>query len=124
MKDRSGGKRDHPLGRLDPDDLDMITTFVLESGSIKALARHYGVSYPTMRNRLDELIGRLRRALDESAGDPLTDYLAELIEQGRIAPNVARRIRSLHRSRPDAPEEPDESAGLRIVPGAEGASGG
>jgi hypothetical protein len=81
---------------LDADDLDMIAAFVLESGSIKALARRYGVSYPTMRNRLDELIERLRAAITGAGTEPVTEYLTGLIEQGRIAPDVARTIRNLH----------------------------
>lgn len=123
MQDRIGGNRLHPLARLDPDDLDMITTFVLESGSIKALARHYGVSYPTMRNRLDELIERVRGAIEASAGDPLTDYLAELIEQGRIAPDVARRIRSLHRARSESGPVSDDRSDLRVLRGGGGSTG-
>ena len=51
----------HPLSRLSADDLNMVAAFVLVSGSIKDLAREYGVSYPTMRNRLDGLIERLRK---------------------------------------------------------------
>lgn len=39
----------HPLGRLDNEDLNMVLAFVLRSGSVKELAAHFGVSYPTMR---------------------------------------------------------------------------
>ncbi len=42
----------HPLLCLDEEDLHMVTSFVLLSGSIKDLAKEYGVSYPTMRQRL------------------------------------------------------------------------
>jgi hypothetical protein len=124
MESRSGGKPLHPLARLDHDDLDMITTFVLESGSIKALARHYGVSYPTMRNRLDELIGRVRRTIEGEKSDVLTRYLAELIEQGRIAPDVARRIRSLHQAGSESGPESEARGDLRLVEGAEGPARG
>ena len=34
-------------------------SFVLSSGSLKEMALRYRVSYPTVRNRLDELIERL-----------------------------------------------------------------
>ena len=49
------------LARLDPDDQALVSSFVKSSGSLKDLARQYGVSYPTVRNRLDALIGRLER---------------------------------------------------------------
>jgi hypothetical protein len=39
----------HPLLQLSEEDLNMVTEFVLVSGSIKDLARRYGISYPTMR---------------------------------------------------------------------------
>lgn len=34
-------------------------SFVLSSGSLKEMALRYRVSYPTVRNRLDDLIERL-----------------------------------------------------------------
>lgn len=89
---------DHPLKRLTHEDQDMIVTFVLASGSIKDLARAYGVSYPTMRGRLNDLIERLQVALAEDEAEPLTEYLAGLIERGKVAPDVAGEIRSLHRA--------------------------
>ena len=75
----------------------MVTSFVLASGSIKALAEEYGVSYPTMRNRLDSLIDRLKRYVDDESTDPLSDYLADQIRRGHLQPEVAREIRRLHR---------------------------
>lgn len=95
--------QNHPLMRLGVDDLNMITSFVLASGSIKALARQYSVSYPTMRNRLDSLITRLRHSLEERPADPLNDYLADLLAKGWLSAQIARRIRDLHRQQIDEP---------------------
>jgi hypothetical protein len=86
-----------PLNRLSPEDLAMICTFVLHSGSVKALSETYGVSYPTMRARLDALIERLRQAMAGRQPDPLNEYLADLIAKGRIAAADAHKIRELHR---------------------------
>ena len=88
--------QDHPLMKLSEEDLNMVAAFVLVSGSIKDLAHEYGVSYPTMRNRLNDLIGRLRGHLDGQETDPLSDYLAELIANGHLPPAAAREIRALH----------------------------
>ena len=88
----------HLLQRLDEDDLNMVTSFILVSGSIKDLATQYGVSYPTMRQRLDRLIERVRRLVDGAEADPLSDYLADLLTRGQLSPVVARRIRELHRA--------------------------
>jgi hypothetical protein len=88
----------HPLHQLSEEDLNMVTAFVLVSGSIKDLARQYGISYPTMRQRLDRLIERVQALLDGAPADPLNDYLADLLSKGLLTPNVARRIRDLHRA--------------------------
>jgi len=50
------------LMRLNNDDQNFIQSFVLNSGSLKALAKSLGVSYPTVRNRLDDVIERLQSA--------------------------------------------------------------
>jgi hypothetical protein len=89
---------DHPLTKLGEEDLNMVAAFVLVSGSIKDLAQEYGVSYPTMRIRLNALIERLRGHLDGQEIDPLNDYLAELIANGQLSVTAARAIRELHGS--------------------------
>jgi hypothetical protein len=97
----------HPLLQLGEEDLGMVTAFILVSGSIKDLAGQYGVSYPTMRQRLDRLIERVRKIVEGCPSDPLSDYLADLMSKGLLTPNVARRIRDLHRAalRGDARDE-------------------
>jgi len=52
---------------LDGEDLAFIKRFVLASGSLKATAEAYGVSYPTVRLRLDRLIRKLE-LLDQHPG--------------------------------------------------------
>jgi len=48
-----------PLARLDAEEQELVVSFVKTSGSLKDLARLCGVSYPTVRNRLDSLIDKL-----------------------------------------------------------------
>jgi hypothetical protein len=50
-----------PLAGLAPDDEEFILEFIKASGSLKDMAVLLGVSYPTVRNRLDEIIGKLRQ---------------------------------------------------------------
>jgi hypothetical protein len=60
------GAYDLPLlASLDAGDQDFIAAFVEASGSLKEMASLLGVSYPTVRNRLDEIIGRLATARKE-----------------------------------------------------------
>jgi len=55
------------LASLPRDDQQFILDFVKSSGSLKEMARLLGVSYPTVRNRLDEIIARLRAAEEEES---------------------------------------------------------
>lgn len=49
------------LMRLKEEDLRFVMDFVLCSGSLKALAQKMGLSYPSVRNRLDDIISELER---------------------------------------------------------------
>ncbi len=84
---------DHPLTRLPREDLDLICELVLQSGSLKGLGESYGVSYPTIRTRLDRTIERLRAIVEGTAPDPVASLLASLVERGELTPSGARRLR-------------------------------
>lgn len=47
------------LLRLPGDDLDFVLNFLKASGSLKEMAKLLGRSYPSVRNRLDEVISRV-----------------------------------------------------------------
>ncbi len=81
-----------PLARVPQEDLTLIVEFVLCSGSLKDLAKRYGVSYPTIRARLDGVIGRLRAAVEDRPRDPLAEALAELVQRGELTASGARRV--------------------------------
>ena len=86
-----------PLRQLGDDDLEFVQRFVLASGSLKDMAAEYGVSYPTIRGRLDKLIERLRALVAGQPPDPMADRLADLIAKGELAPSAARQVLALHR---------------------------
>ena len=48
-----------PLARLAPEDQTFVLCFLQTSGNLKHMAKLYGVSYPTLRNRLDALVEQL-----------------------------------------------------------------
>ena len=98
LKTKPNEQPDHPLTRLPREDLDLITELVLQSGSLKGLAESYGVSYPTIRSRLDKVIGRLRKLIAGSVPDPLVELLADLVERGELTPSGARAVRDLSRA--------------------------
>jgi len=47
------------LAQFTESDMSFIVEFVKSSGSLKDMARQLGVSYPTVRNMLDEIIEKL-----------------------------------------------------------------
>jgi hypothetical protein len=48
------------LAQLPQEDQEFIIKLVKASGSLKDMAHEYGVSYPTVRNRLDDLIEKIK----------------------------------------------------------------
>ncbi len=46
--------------QLPADDQLFILDFVKSSGSLKEMARKLGLSYPTVRNRLDDIIAQIQ----------------------------------------------------------------
>src|SRR5688572_32724610 len=98
----AGELADHPLLRLSREDLDVVTELVLRSGSLKDLAVAYGVSYPTIRARLDRVIERLQQAKAGQQPDPLKELLARLVERGEMSAAGARSVRDLARQMTEA----------------------
>lgn len=80
---------------LAAEDFAFIRSFILASGSLKALAQEYGVSYPTIRARLDRLIDRLQSA-DDPEVDPFRARLKQSIAAGEIGVTLARELLDLH----------------------------
>lgn len=48
------------LLQLSPEEQQFVFEFVLTSGSLKEMASKIGISYPTVRNRLDDLIEKIK----------------------------------------------------------------
>ena len=47
------------MSQLEDEDVSFIKKFILASGSLKEIAGIYGVTYPTVRLRLDRLIQKI-----------------------------------------------------------------
>ena len=48
------------LARLSTEEQDFILRFVKSSGSLKDMAKQLGLSYPTVRNLLDDIIEKIK----------------------------------------------------------------
>src|SRR5258708_4895829 len=57
------------LARLPLEHQRFIELFILASGNLKSIAEQAGVSYPTVRSRLDRIIDTLQRVVAESTDD-------------------------------------------------------
>jgi len=57
------------LARLSTDDQAFILEFIKASGSLKKMAGLLRLSYPTIRNRLDEIIERVKLAEESKQDD-------------------------------------------------------
>ena len=71
------------MANLEDEDAAFIRRFVLASGSLKEVARQYGVTYPTVRLRLDRLIEKMRLA-ERSAQEPYIALIRRLAVDERI----------------------------------------
>ena len=71
------------VAELEDEDLAFVKKFILASGSLKEVASLYGVSYPTVRLRLDRLIQKIR--LTESAeADPFVALVKRLAVDDKL----------------------------------------
>lgn len=55
------------LTRLPVEHQRFIEMFILASGNLKAIAELAGVSYPTVRSRLDKIIDALQQVITETS---------------------------------------------------------
>ncbi|MCC6313084.1 MAG: DUF2089 domain-containing protein [Thermomicrobiales bacterium] len=90
-----------PFGRLDREQLRFAEVFLRNRGVIKDVEVELGLSYPTIRARLDEVV----RALDDTP-PPAADATAP-----RLPPAVRReRRRAVLQELRDRRIDPDEAA--------------
>ncbi|THB74392.1 MAG: DUF2089 domain-containing protein [Desulfobacteraceae bacterium] len=78
------------LSRLSDTHQQFIELFVLSSGSLKQMAQNLGITYPTVRNRLDEVIGSLKAQM--KASEDNKDEILEKVEKGELSPEAAAEI--------------------------------
>ncbi len=84
------------LARLSPEHREFTEVFVVCGGSLKDVGQVLGISYPTVRGRLDQVIAALK-ALRGSTEEARLAVL-ERLERGEIgAKDAATELRLLNR---------------------------
>lgn len=84
-----------PLQRLSFEDQVFVGEFVRAHGSIKHMEKAFGVSYPTIKNRLNRIASQLQLVqIDLAPATQATDDVLDLLERGDIdAAEAAERLR-------------------------------
>ena len=80
---------------LNDDDLEFIHQFILSSGSLKELSKQYGVSYPTIRIRIDKIIEKVRMV--DNKESPFVTFIKTMATDGKISPDAARELITMFR---------------------------
>jgi len=84
------------LGQLTPEQIDFVETFIRCEGTIKRVERELGISYPTVRARLKEVIRAMgfeviSDLMDESVGlnDAQRREVLDRLDRGEITTEEA-----------------------------------
>ena len=89
------------MAELEDEDLAFIKEFILASGSLKEVASVYGVSYPTVRLRLDRLIQKIQ--LTETAeADPYVSLVKRLAVDDKLDFDTAKILFTEYRKTKEA----------------------
>ena len=78
---------------LEDEDVVFIKKFLLASGSLKEVARQYGVTYPTVRLRLDRLIQKIKIS-EEASNEPYIALIKRLAVNEKIDFDTAKLLTS------------------------------
>ena len=78
------------LARLSAEDQVFVAAFVKSHGSIKEMERVFGVSYPTIKARLNRIAGSLE-FIDIDTRPPSGDAVLDRLERGEITAGEAIR---------------------------------
>jgi hypothetical protein len=84
------------IAGLEDEDLNFIKKFLLTSGSLKEMASLYGVTYPTVRLRLDRLIQKIKISEDSSA-EPFISLIKRMAVNEKMDFDTAKLLISEYR---------------------------
>ncbi len=74
---------------FEDEDLVFIKKFLQASGSLKEMARQYGVTYPTVRLRLDKLIQKIQIS-EDTLNEPYVTLIKRLVVNDKIDLDTAK----------------------------------
>ena len=77
------------VASLDDEDVSFIKKFLLASGYLKEMAQQYGVTYPTVRLRLDKLIQKIKIS-EDTESDPYISLIKRLAINDKLDFDTAK----------------------------------
>jgi hypothetical protein len=83
---------------LEDEDLSFIKRFLLASGSLKELAGVYGISYPTVRLRLDRLIEKIKLLDRQDPASPFERLVRMQHVDGKIDGQTLKTLLEAHQA--------------------------
>ena len=112
------------FGRLDKDQLALLESFLRARGNLRDMERELGISYPTVRNRVEALVRALGLADDPAGATPAAaapEHPAETPSPPATDPGfvAAERRRVLERLARKELTPEDAAAILRALGGTE-----
>jgi hypothetical protein len=96
------------LEYMSEEDLAFIKRFVVASGSLKDVAAGYGISYPTVRLRLDRLIAKIAVVENMDIRSEFERLLRAQHAEGRIDADTLKTLLAAHRK--DRESQQDQSS--------------
>lgn len=89
------------LAQLSDEDASFIKRFVLASGSLKELAKAYGISYPTVRLRLDRLMDKIKVLDSQEIVSEFERTLRAHYADGKITMDTLKELLAAHQDELD-----------------------
>ena len=86
---------------LSDEDASFIKRFVLVSGSLKELAKAYGISYPTVRLRLDRLIEKVKVLDSQEIRSEFERTIRARYAEGKLDTETLKALLEAHRKELD-----------------------
>lgn len=79
------------MADLEDEDVTFVKKFLLASGSLKEMARQYGVTYPTVRLRLDRLIQKIKLS-EDTEKEPYIALIKQLALNNKLDFETAKLL--------------------------------
>ena len=99
------------------EDVSFLKNFLLCSGSLKEIAELYGVTYPTVRLRLDRMIQKVKLG-EEYAGDPYVALIKRLAINEKLDFDTAKLLITEYKKQKEEKIEMNViSVGVLLIPG-------